>query len=463
MSTVICAPPILREDDPAYASLREALREQGVRYVLASYTDVHGVGKAKCVTLDHFSDAMRGSELFTGAALDGLGQTPADDELSVRPELDAVVQLPHRPEIAWAPGYLYYGGEPYPMCSRGILRRALDRASSLGFTMNLGIEIEFYLVRAVAGAGISPANPLDVMEKAAYDIVDLLGAYPVLDEIVTCMNRLGWDVHSFDHEDSNSQFELDFAYADAMTSADRQVMWRMLMKEIARKHGCDVTVMPKPYSDRTGTGGHFNMSLADPETGQNLFADEDDARGCGLSPLAYQFIAGLLAHAPALTAIACPTVNSYKRLVKTGSMTGFTWAPVFMTYGRNNRTHMIRIPSKASRVECRAVDACCNPYLTAAAFLHAGLDGIEGQLDPGDPIEHDMYLLSDDELRARGVAELPRTLQEAVAAFNADAEFMDRVLGRELRSAYADLKDAEWWSYHNEVSPWELKRYLTFF
>lgn len=463
MSTVVVAPPMLREPDPAFESCRERLSEQGVRYVLASYTDVHGVGKAKCVPLQHFSDAMRGSELFTGAALDGLGQTPADDELSVRPELDSVVQLPHRPDLAWAPGYLYYGGEPYPMCSRGILRRAVDRAATMGFTFNLGIEIEFYLVKASERAGIEPANSLDVMEKAAYDIVDLLGAYPVLDEIVTYMNKLGWDVRSFDHEDSNSQFELDFAYADAITTADRQVMWRMMMKEVARKHGCDVTVMPKPYSNRTGTGGHFNMSLADPETGKNLFADESDPRGCGLASPAYQFIAGLLAHAPALTALACPTVNSYKRLVKSGSMTGFTWAPVFITYGRNNRTHMIRIPSKEPRVESRAVDACCNPYLVAAAYLHAGLDGIEQQLDPGELIAQDMYLLSDDELRARGVAELPRTLQEAVEAFNRDGEFMDRVLGSELRTSFAELKEAEWWSYHNEVSPWEVNRYLTFF
>ena len=151
-----------------------------------------------------------------------------------------------------------------------------------GLPFNLGIEIEFYLVKASERAGIEPANSLDVMEKAAYDIVDLLGAYPVLDEIVTYMNKLGWDVHSFDHEDSNSQFELDFAYADAMTSADRQVLWRMMMKEVARKHGCDVTVMPKPYSNRTGTGGHFNMTLADLDTGENLFADDADPRGCWL-------------------------------------------------------------------------------------------------------------------------------------------------------------------------------------
>jgi glutamine synthetase len=453
----------MRDHEPAFEDRARQLAERGVRYVLVAYTDVHGVGKAKCVPIDHFSDAMRGSELFTGAALDGLGQTPADDELSVRPELDAIVQLPHRPDFAWAPGYLYLGGDPYAMCSRTVLRRALDRAATLGFGFNLGIEIEFYLVRRRPDGSIEPANPIDVMEKAAYDIVDLLGASPVLDEIVTAMNQLGWDVHSFDHEDSNSQFELDFSYANAMASADRQVLWRMMMKEIARKHGCDVTVMPKPYSDRTGTGGHFNMSLADLQTGANLFADAADRRSCGLSEIAYHFIGGVLAHAPALTALACPTVNSYKRLVKTGSMTGFTWAPVFISYGRNNRTHMIRVPSKEPRVESRAVDGCCNPYLTAAAYLHAGLDGIEQRLDPGDPIAEDMYMLSDAELRARGVPELPRTLQEAVAAFERDGEFMDRVLGRELRGSFAELKSSEWWSYHGEVSPWELHRYLTFF
>jgi glutamine synthetase len=449
--------------EPAFEERRRALVDQGVRYVLVAYTDVHGVGKAKCVPIDHFSDAMRGSELFTGAALDGLGQTPADDELSVRPELDAIVQLPYRPELAWAPGYLYYQDAPYPMCSRTVLQRALDRAGAMGFGFNLGIEIEFYLVRRRADGGIEPANREDVLEKAAYDIVDLLGAYPVMDEIVTAMNQLGWDVHSFDHEDSNSQFELDFSYAGAMASADRQVLWRMMMKEIARKHGCELTVMPKPYSDRTGTGGHFNMSLADLDTGANLFADAADPRSCGLSELGYRFIAGVLAHAPALTTLACPTVNSYKRLIKSGSMTGFTWAPVYISYGRNNRTHMLRIPTKEPRLESRAVDGCCNPYLTAAAYLHAGLDGIEQGLDPGDPIAEDMYQLSDAERRARGVSELPRTLQEAVAAFEADGEFMDRVLGPELRQSFAELKSSEWWSYHGEVSPWELQRYLTFF
>lgn len=293
---------VLAEDRPEYAAKREELRQRGIRYCLAAYTDVHGVGKAKCVPIDHFSSMMRGSELFTGAALDGLGQEPSDDELSVRPDLDRIVELPHRTGIAWCPGYLYYHGEPWPMDSRTVLQRAVDRAAALGFTFNLGIETEFYLVRRENGE-VVPANARDVLEKAAYDIVDLLANLPFLDEMVGYMNDLGWDVHSFDHEDSNSQFEFDFSYTDVMSMADRQTLWRMIMKEVARRHGFDVTFMPKPYSNRTGTGAHFNMSFADLATGENRFANPEDPRGNGVSQLAYHFIGGVLAHAPAITAV----------------------------------------------------------------------------------------------------------------------------------------------------------------
>jgi glutamine synthetase len=309
---------------------------------------------------------------------------------------------------------------------------------------------------------VVPANPRDVLEKAAYDIVDLLDNLPFMDEVVTYMNQLGWDVHSFDHEDSNSQFEFDFSYTDVMSMADRQTLWRMLMKMVARKHGFDVTFMPKPYRNRTGTGAHFNMSFADPDSGSNLFEDPQDPRGCGLSRLGYQFIAGLLRHAPSITAVAAPTVNSYKRLIKSGSMTGFTWAPIFRSYGGNNRTHMLRIPITSARVESRAVDGTANPYLAAAAYLQAGLEGIEQELDPGEPIDRNMYLLSQSELNALGVKTLPRTLLEAVEAFSADP-LMEHAFGTELRDAYVELKTQEWWEYHNEVSPWEIDRYLTFF
>jgi glutamine synthetase len=444
-----------------FKSKQESLKAAGVEYCLAAYVDVHGIPKCKAVPIEHFVAMMEGSELFTGAALDGLGQEPSDDELSVRPDLDAITILPWEPNVAWAPGQLYFHDEPWPMDARTVLRRQIDRAAQQGLVFNLGIETEFFLVQRENGR-VVPANPKDTLSKAAYDIVGLLENMPYMDELIKYMNILGWDVHSFDHEDANSQFEFDFSYSDAMGMSDRLVLWRMMTKTLARKHGCEATFMPKPYPDRTGSGGHYNMSLADLGTGKNLFADPDDPRGCGVSPLAYQFIAGILRHAPAICAITASTVNSYKRLIKTGSMTGFTWAPVYVSYGNNNRTHMVRIPMNSPRVESRAVDMATNPYLGAAMMLAAGLEGIEQELDPGDPIPQNMYLQSDAELRDLGVTTLPRTLLEAVEAFDADP-LSELVMGSDLKQSYVELKKTEWWDYHNEVSAWELDHYLTLY
>jgi len=441
--------------------VQASLRDAGVEYCLSAYVDVHGVPKAKAVPIDHFARMMDGSELFTGAAIDGLGQSPADDELSLRPDLDAITILPWQPDTAWAPGYLHLHGSPYPMCSRTVLKRQLDRATERGYAFNLGIETEFFLVQR-DGQGVAPANPRDLLPRAAYDVAELLEAMPILRELIGYMNGLGWNVHSFDHEDANSQFEFDFSYTDALAMADRFVLWRLMTKHVARRHGVQATFMPKPYGDRTGNGGHFNMSLADASTGANLFETLEDRRGADVSALAYNFIGGVLAHAPAICAVACPTVNSYKRLVKSGSMTGFTWAPVFVSYGRNNRTHMLRIPGGSRRVESRAVDTSCNPYLAAAMFLAAGLEGIDHGLDPGDPIPLNMYEQTDDQLRELRVSTLPRTLLEAAEALAADP-LADDVLGPELKASFVDLKTREWWEYHNTVSHWEHDRYLDFF
>jgi glutamine synthetase len=440
---------------------REELRREGVEYCLSAYVDVHGVAKAKAVPIDHFVSMMRGSELFTGAAIDGLGQEPSDDELSLWPDLDAITILPWEPTVAWAPGRLHFHGEPWPMDSRHVLQRQVDRLAERGMVFNLGIETEFFLVRRENGR-VTPANSQDVLARAAYDVVGLLENLPFMDQLIKWMNELGWDVHSYDHEDANSQFEFDFSYTDCVGMADRLVLWRMMTKTLARRHGFEATFMPKPYGDRTGSGGHYNMSVASADTGENLFADPDDGRGCGVSPLAYQFIAGMLAHAPAITAVTAPIVNSYKRLVVSGSMTGFTWAPVYISYGRNNRTHMLRVPMTSPRIESRAVDIAVNPYLAAAMMLAAGLDGVERELDPGEPIALNMYEQSPEKLRDLEVSLLPRTLLEAVEAFDADP-LSEQVFGPELKASYVELKEREWWDYHNSVSEWEIDRYLTFF
>ena len=447
--------------EPAIARLRDDLAAIGVEYCLSAYVDVHGIPKAKAVPINHFAPMMSGSELFTGAAIDGLGQGPSDDELSLHPDLSAVTVLPWQPNVAWAPGSLHLHGAPYPMCSRTVLSRQIDRAAALGYGFNLGIETEFFLVERDEH-GINPANPRDRLPRAAYDVAELLEALPILRELIGHMNQLGWDVHSFDHEDANSQFEFDFAYADALTMCDRFILWRLMTKLVARRHGVQATFMAKPYGNRTGNGGHFNMSLADASTGANLFESDEDERGGNVSALAYNFVAGVLAHAPAICAVACPTVNSYKRLVKSGSMTGFTWAPVFISYGSNNRTHMLRIPTGSRRVESRAVDTSCNPYLAAAMFLAAGLEGIERGLDPGDPIPLNMYEQTDEQLRMLGVSTLPRTLLEAVEALDRDT-LAEEVLGPDLKASFVELKTREWWDYHNTISSWELDRYLDFF
>lgn len=466
------------EIDPGELNrVKAELEAKGVKYCLPAYVDIHGIPKCKAVPINHFDRAVRGSELFTGAALEGLGQDTHHDELALHPDLNAITQLPWRPDVAWLPGNLKLHGEAWPMCSRTVLQQQLDRAARMGFRFNLGIECEFFLVRR-EGDKVVPANPRDTMAKAAYDITGLLEEMEWLDEVVGYMNAMQWNVHSLDHEDANSQFEIDFEYADAMTTADRYTLFRLMTKEIARKHGYEITFMPKPFADRTGSAAHFNMSLASLETGQNLFGDGDDRRGIGISKVAYQFIGGVIDHAEAVVATACSTVNSYKRLIKTGSRTGATWAPVYVSYGNNNRTHMIRVPRvnprvegddparikalSSMRVECRAVDPTMNPYLSAAMMLAAGLDGIERGSDAGDPIALNMYGLDDASLAKLGVRTLPRTLGEAIDAFAAD-DLGRQVMGDALRQSFIEIKSKEWWDYHRHVSDWEIEQYLTKF
>ncbi len=443
-------------------SLGRRLREQGVKYCLASYVDLHGIPKCKSVPLPHLERMLRGSEMFTGAALDGVPQAVHEDEVCARPDPASAIVLPWNREVAWFASDLYFHGAPFEACSRGILTRTLARAAEMGFRFNLGIETEFCIFRRTEDGGFAVISERDTLDKPAYDVRTLLDYYPVVDELVSAMNALGWDVYSFDHEDSVGQFETDFAYADALVMADRFTFFRWMAHEIARRHGAFASFMPKVAANRTGSGAHFNMSLADVRTGQNLFEDPGDPRGCGLSKLGYQFIAGVLRHARAICAVAAPLVNSYKRLVLKGSMSGYTWAPVYVCYGGNNRTNMLRIPMGGGRVECRMPDIACNLYLAAAMMLAAGLEGIREALDPGAPHLENMYEYTEADLERQGIQVLPRTLLEAVEAFAADP-LSRAVLGESMFRAFVDYKRREWAEYHNHVSDWELRRYLTMF
>jgi glutamine synthetase len=439
-------------------ALKDKLKSQGVKYCIGAYVDIHGVPKGKFVPIDHFEDFAAGSELYTGYALDGLGQSPNDDEIASLPDTNHIIQLPWQPEVAWMPADNTFKGEPYEVNTRVALKKVLAEAEAMGFTVNLGIECEVFVLRMTEDGQLEVPNADDDLEKSCYDVKRFMDRYQWVDKVATTINDLGWDLYSLDHEDANSQFEFDFKYADALTMCDRFIFFRMMAKQYAAEEGLIATFMPKPFADRTGSGAHFNMSIADSKTGKNLFEDKNDPRGLGLSELGYQFSAGILKHGPALCATFAPTVNSYKRLVRKGLMPYYSWAPVFNSYGSNNRTNSLRVPMGGGRVESRNADAACNPYLAATLAIAAGLQGIKEQLDPGEAQEDNLYELMPEQLAERGISELPRTLDEAVAAFAADP-FVEEVLGSKLRQEFITYKSEEWRQYHQRVSQWEVDQY----
>jgi glutamine synthetase len=445
-------------------ALQRQLRERGVKYCIGAYVDIHGVPKGKVVPIDHLPQMAAGSELYTGYALDGLGQAPNDDEIASVPDLDRFIQLPWEPKVAWMPADNTFHGKPYALNTRVALKNVLAKAGELGFGFNLGIECEIYVLKKNPDGTLSIPNPDDKLVKPCYDVSGFLANFSWLDKVATCMNDLGWDLYSFDHEDGNGQYEFDFHYSDALTMCDRFIFFRYMAKHYAEEEGLLATMMPKPFADRTGTGAHFNMSLYDLETGGNAFAcaPSEDPRGLGLTETGYHFIGGILRHGRALCAAFGPTVNSYKRLVRQGAMSYFSWAPVFNSYGSNNRTNSVRVPMGGGRCESRNVDGAVNPYLGATLALAAGLEGVREKIDPGNPNDDNLYTISEDERRKRGIDFLPQNLHEAVAAFAADP-LVEATLGTELRDEFVKYKTEEWDAYHLTVSPWEIERYSHLF
>ncbi len=445
-------------------AIQESLKAKGVKYCIGAYVDIHGIQKAKVVPIDHLPQMAAGSERYTGYALDGLGQAPNEDELTSVPDLRHIVQLPLEPTVAWMPADNHFKGEPYPLSTRVALQSVMAQAAQMGFGMNLGIECEIFLLKQQADGSLAVPHASDKLTKPCYDVKGFMDNFSWLDKVATCINNLGWDLYSFDHEDANGQFEFDFNYADALTTCDRLTFFRMMAKHYAEEEGLLATMMPKPFADKTGNGAHFNMSLYDLKTGKNLFAcdPKDDPRGIGLTPLGYQFVAGILKHGRALCAVFAPTVNSYKRLVRRGAMSYFSWAPVFNSYGSNNRTNSVRIQAGGGRCESRNADGAVNPYLAAALALAAGLEGIREGLNPGEPNEDNLYELTDAQRAERGIEFLPQTLQEAVAAFAADP-LVERTLGKGLRDEFIKYKTQEWEAYHLSVSQWETARYSAMF
>jgi glutamine synthetase len=448
---------------PQLDAIRTAVRERGIEFFFAQFVDMYARPSAKLVPAANIDDLVSEGAGFAGFAAGEIGQLPSDPDIAALPDLDSFTPVPWEPTLGRFACDVTVEGEAWPYCPRTILRRVLDVAREQGYELKLGLELEYFLVQQRDDGSIEIADPYDTLEKPCYDMAGLTRQYDFLTTVSRYCNELGWGNYANDHEDANGQFEQNFTYADALTSCDRAIFFRYMVHTLAEQHGMVATFMPKPFSHLTGNGCHFHMSLWHDE--ENLFLDESDPRGLGLSETAYRFIGGLKAHARATSALTAPTVNSYKRLKVGTTTSGATWSPVWISYGYNNRTQMLRIPGPG-RVEDRTIDGSCNPYLAAAAVLAAGLDGIENELDAGEPNSENLYAVPYDELRGRGLETLPTNLLEATDELERD-DVLRAALGRARDEDYLDyfvrVKREEWNRYHEQVSPWEVKEYLTRF
>lgn len=459
----------LKPIDPNHVALAKKLASEGVAYVLAGWIDVTGRTKSKVVPIDHLPNVLAGSERYTPRGMGDLGaMTPIEDECVALPDISTLRVCPWDPSIAWMAADLLYGGrEPFALCTRSILKHQLEKASREGYVFNLGIEPELFVFRPESlERSDGYLEPMAASGKLrptqAYDAQAALDAMAFLDPMARYMGDSNFGLFSLDTEGGDGQYEFDFTYAPALVMADRMTFFRLMVKQVARQVGMVATFMPKPYTTAWGSGHHFNMSLEDSSSGLNLFRDEADVSGRGWSKLAYSFVAGMIRHAPAIAALATPTVNSYKRLVPRLSDGTVSWAPVFAAYGDNNRSCMLRLPRNRPAVENRAVDSAANTYLAAAIMLAAGMEGIAQSLEPGPPVEELTYDWVKGAGAPPGRVRLPRTLLEAIDAFSLDP-LVHEVFPAEFVAAYCEMKNNEWDEYHSQVTDWERSKYLMAF
>jgi glutamine synthetase len=452
--------PPENEDD-----VRRIVDEGNIEFLFAQFVDMHGKPSAKLVPAHHLDDLLTEGAGFAGFAAGDIGQGPHDPDMIAMPDPRSLTILPWQPNVARFACDITVEGEPWPFCPRTILRDTLARAGADGYELKVGAELEYFLVRRREDGGIEVADQLDTLELPCYDMRALTRNLDFVSTVSKAVTELGWDNYATDHEDANGQFEQNFQFADALTTCDRAVFYRYMVESLAQQRGLIATFMPKPFAHLTGNGCHFHVSLW--KDGENVFERDpaEDPRGLGLSELAYQFIAGLKANAKAYIALTAPTVNSYKRLTVGAPTSGATWAPAYVSYGYNNRTQMLRIPA-AGRIEDRTVDGSCNPYLAATAMLSAGLDGVTRSLDPGDPNSANLYEMSEAERRERGIELLPANLLDATRELEAN-DVLRAALGKTRDGDYVDyyvkVKRREVQAAHEQITQWELDRYLQLF
>jgi glutamine synthetase len=440
----------------------EAAKKSGVRFIQLQFTDILGHVKAVTIPIHQLEGSVEHGTWFDGSSIEGFTRIAESDQY-LKPDMETFAEIP------WQPGSGPRGtarvvcdvmtprGEPFVGDPRYVLRRQVDRAREMGFVVNLGPELEFFLFRRTPDGSIAPL-PHD---RAGYFDFSTDLAQEIRQDMVDALEAFGIRVEAAHHEVAEGQHEIDFEYSDALRTADNAITFKFTLKAIAQQHGLYATFMPKPIHGINGSGMHTHQSLFSIAESKNSFADPDSAYG--LSDLARSYMAGILAHARGMIAVLAPTVNSYKRLVP-----GYE-APTYLTWGRTNRSALIRVPKvspgksiEGTRVEVRCPDPSSNTYLAFAAMIAAGLDGVEQNLQLGEPVEESLFEMTADRIAEKGIRELPGTLGEALDELE-DDDVIRSALGEHVYSHFAEAKRAEWDAYRTSVSQWELDTYLEAF
>jgi glutamine synthetase type III len=429
--------------------LAKAAKDKKIKYFLISYVDLFGGLRAKLAPAAAIEGMQRDGAGFAGFAT-WLDMSPADSDLFAKPDPSSLIQLPWKPEVGWLAADLWMDGKEVSASPRKILKDQIAAAAAKGFRMKSGVECEYFLITP---DGKSISDAADTQEKPCYDQQALMRRYDVITEICDSMLTLGWKPYQNDHEDANGQFEMNWEYDDCLVTADRHAFFKYMAKAIAEKHGFRATFMPKPFLNLTGNGCHAHVSVWDKSGKTNLFHDPKGE--LGLSKMAYSFLGGVIHNADALCSFWNPTVNSYKRINAPRTISGATWSPNTITYGGNNRTHMVRIPD-AGRFELRLMDGAANPYLLQAGVLAAGLDGVDNQRDPGKRLDINMYT---EGHTVRGAKKLPLNLLDALRLTDKSKVLRER-FGDGVIDSYLKLKNTEWQSFTRHLTEWETNNTL---
>ena len=417
-------------------NLFKIAKEKKIKYFLISFVDLFGVLRSKLVPAHAIKDMQETGAGFAGFAA-WLDMTPADSDMFGIPDPDSLIQLPWNKEVGWLASDLWMNGKPVDASPRIMLKKQIKKLSKQGLTMKSGVECEYFLI---SPDGDSIADPRDTQSKPCYDQSALMRRYDLIKEICDCMIEMGWGPYQNDHEDANGQFEMNWDYSDCLKTADRHTFFKYMVKTIAEKHGLRATFMPKPFENLTGNGCHAHISVWDGK--KNKFLDKSNE--LGLSKMAYNFLGGVIKHASSLSAFFNPTINSYRRINAPPTKSGASWSPSSISYTGNNRTHMIRIPDPG-RFELRLMDGSANPYLLQASVLAAGINGIKNKIDPGKPLNCNMY---EDFAKYPNLPKLPDELDQSLKQLKQNKEMSD-AFGADVINSYIKLRSTEIKEFNN--------------